>query len=444
MSKQLLNIMNSSLLTPVPSIPTTPLSPSPSAAMLACGASYPNVAARIAERPTATRVLSIFGTRPEVIKFYPVLKEMDKRSESILSITCVTGQHRQMIDPLLSLFDIATDVDLNLMTQGQTLSNLSARLFLALAPVFEAVRPHLVLVQGDTTTAMIAAMCAFYYRVPVGHIEAGLRTNDRYNPFPEEVNRRIVSVVGNLHFAPSSYAADALRAERIDMNTVFVTGNPVIDAIMLIREKVPSAAARQLLDRVEAADAATNAVLPAGQKARHILLTAHRRENHGEGIAAICRAVKRIIAQHKDVHIWYPVHLNPAVCVPVRQELGKMERVHLLDPLEYDVFVHFLDRMYMVMTDSGGIQEEVTALAKPTIVLRETTERPEGVDAGVTKLVGINDDTIVKEATLLLTDDQTFAAMSRKCFPFGDGTAAQQIVDILLTSLSTNKLSIGA
>ncbi|KJE94661.1 UDP-N-acetylglucosamine 2-epimerase [Capsaspora owczarzaki ATCC 30864] len=433
--------MQANVLTPADSSSTTPLSASP---VPSGGASLVGVAARIAVRPTATRVLSIFGTRPEVIKFYPVLKEMDRRSESLLSITCVTGQHRQMIDPLLSLFDIATDIDLNLMTQGQTLSNLSARLFTALAPVFEAVRPHLVLVQGDTTTAMIAAMCAFYYRVPVGHIEAGLRTNDRYNPFPEEVNRRIVSVVGNLHFAPTNYAAEALRAERIDMQTVFVTGNPVIDAILLIREKAPSAAARQLLDRVEAVDAATNATLPAGQKARHILLTAHRRENHGEGIAAICRAVKRIIAQHKDVNVWYPVHLNPAVCVPVRQELGKVERVHLLDPLEYDVFVHFLDRMYMVMTDSGGIQEEVTALAKPTIVLRETTERPEGVDAGVTKLVGIHEDTIVKEANVLLTDEQTFAKMSCKCFPFGDGTAAKQIVDIMLMSVSEVKLSIGA
>jgi UDP-N-acetylglucosamine 2-epimerase (non-hydrolysing) len=391
----------------------------------------------LAERVAASRArgcrvaVCVFGTRPEVIKMFPVVEALRRRADAVETVVCVTGQHRQMIDGLLTALGVAVDVDLNLMLPAQTLDTLTARVFLALGPVLDRLRPDMVLVQGDTTTAAMAALCAFYRRIPVGHVEAGLRTRNIYSPFPEEVNRRIVGVVGGLHFAPTNVARDALLLEGTDPASVHITGNPVIDAVQLMGARAPSAAAQALLDSMHAC------TVPAGHsRVIHVLLTAHRRESHGAGIASICRAVKAIVAARPDVHVWYPVHLNPAVHGPVHESLGGLSNVHLLKPLEYDEFVHVLREVELVLTDSGGIQEEVTALAKPTLVLRDTTERPEGVTAGVCKLVGTDEGLIVSEALQLLTFGDEYTHMSRRVFPFGDGTAGEKIAELVIDYFS--------
>jgi len=361
------------------------------------------------------RVLMIFGTRPEAIKMAPVVHELRRHADRIESVVCVTAQHREMLDQVLTWFKIQPDIDLNLMQPDQTLAGLTARAVEALSEVITTVSPDVVLVQGDTTTAMTAAMAAFYQRVPVGHIEAGLRTHDIYNPFPEEVNRRLISVMTTMHFAPTSTAAAALRAEGVPGESIHLTGNTVIDALQW------TVAQPHDLDL---------GFSLGGE--RLILVTAHRRESFGPDFEAICRALRLLVERNPDVRLVYPVHLNPNVRGPVFGLLSDVPRLHLIDPLPYPDFAHLMARAAIVLTDSGGLQEEAPALGKPVLVMRRTTERPEAVEAGVAELVGADTDRIVSAAERLLHDPQAYSAMANAISPFGDGRAAARIAAILL------------
>ncbi len=361
------------------------------------------------------RVLIVFGTRPEAVKMAPLVHELSRRPE-FEPITCVTAQHREMLDQVLEWFGITPDFDLNLMQPDQTLADLTARAVQGVSEVVEQVSPDAVLVQGDTTTAMSAALAAFYRRVPVGHVEAGLRTYNRYEPFPEEANRRLISALATYHFAPTETARDALLAENVDPASIFVTGNTVIDALQWT--------VRQPHD--------LHLDLPLDNPGeRLILVTAHRRESFGPDFEAICCALARIAQENPDVRLVYPVHLNPHVQEPVYRILSGVERVHLIDPLPYPDFAHLMNRASIVITDSGGLQEEAPALGKPVLVMRRTTERPEAVEAGTARLVGTDTDAIVAAAGELLHDRQAYDAMANAISPFGDGHAAEHIADVL-------------
>lgn len=367
------------------------------------------------------RVLLVFGTRPEAIKMAPLVHVLNARPDAEV-ITCVTAQHRQMLDQVLAWFKITPDYDLNLMQPNQPLADLSARALQGVAGVIEQVRPDVVLVQGDTTTAMITAMAAFYARIPVGHVEAGLRTYDIYNPFPEEANRRLISVMASYHFAPTQTAMDALIAEGTDKSRIYLTGNTVVDAL-----KWTSAQPHPL-----------DLGIPDDGR-RLILITAHRRESFGAEFANICHALRQIAERNEDVRLVYPVHLNPNVQQPVREILSGVDRVHLIAPLAYPDFVHLMAKSSIVITDSGGLQEEAPALGKPVLVMRRTTERPEAVSAGVAKLVGTDTATIVEAAETLLHDQAAYDAMANAVSPFGDGHAAERIADILLGTHSPDR-----
>ena len=332
-------------------------------------------------------------------------------------IVCVTAQHRQMLDQVLEWFQITPDFDLDLMLPNQTLAGLTGRALQGVAEVIEKVQPEVVLVQGDTTTAMAAAMAAFYHRVPVGHIEAGLRTNDIYNPFPEEVNRHLISVMGTYHFAPTETSRQALLTENIPDNQIYVTGNTVIDALQW------TVAQPHQLDLGLPLD---------NPGERLILVTAHRRESFGPEFESICHALRQIVEHNPDVRLIYPVHLNPNVQEPVHRILGDVDRIHLIDPLPYPDTAHLMARSTLVITNSGGIQEEAPALGKPVLVMRHTTERPEAVDAGTAKLVGTETEAIVTAAETLLHDPAAYAAMANAVSPYGDGHAAERIVEFLL------------
>ncbi len=370
-----------------------------------------------------TKVLTVFGTRPEAIKLAPVLVELAKHQNEVVSKICVTAQHREMLDPFLKIFEIKPDYDLNIMRPNQSLFEVTTRALTGLKDVLETERPDIVLVQGDTTTAFAAALAAFYCKIPVGHVEAGLRTLDKYRPFPEEINRRLISHLADLHFAPTARAKENLLAEGIDISSIFVTGNTVIDALFMI------------LDRTKPQDPLQDLELDPNK--RLILVTAHRRENFGEGLVNICRALKKIVRQAPDVEIVYPVHLNPNVRSTAEKFLRGVKRVHLIEPLDYIAFVHLMKRAYLILTDSGGIQEEAPSLGKPVLVLRETTERPEAIEAGVAKLVGTKTENIVEATLQLLQDTQEYKKMASAQNPFGDGMAAKRIVHILLNK-STN------
>lgn len=369
------------------------------------------------EEMTMKKVLTILGTRPEAIKLAPVIKELE-RHPGVVSRVCVTAQHREMLDPFLTLFGIAPDHDLNLMQPGQTLFDVTTRVLTGIKEVLEAERPEIVLVQGDTTTAFAAALAAFYLKVGIGHVEAGLRTEDKYNPFPEEINRRLISHLADLHFAPTERARANLLAEGIPDKAIFVTGNTVVDALLRILEFTGDQ------DPLQG--------LPLDSERRLILVTAHRRESFGEGLTNICRALKEITEGANDVEIVYPVHLNPNVQATVERHLSGLERVHLIAPLDYVPFVHLMSRAYLILTDSGGVQEEAPSLGKPVLVLRETTERPEAIEAGVAKLVGTAPERIVEETLRLLRDREEYNRMVMARNPFGDGHAAERIVSILL------------
>jgi UDP-N-acetylglucosamine 2-epimerase (non-hydrolysing) len=361
-------------------------------------------------------VLVIFGTRPEAIKLAPVIEAL-AASRTLAPRVCVTGQHRQMLDQMLALFGITPHHDLAIMRPDQDLFDLTARALTSLRPVLDAERPAAVLVQGDTTTAMAAALAAFYRQIPVGHVEAGLRTGHAYDPFPEEMNRRLTSHLATWHYAPTARAAANLGREGVPADRILVTGNTIVDALHAI-------VARLTRDPKAAAPA-----LPPGQLAgrRLVLVTGHRRESFGAGLRNICTALRELAAAHPDVLIVYPVHLNPAVQRPVHEILGGQPNVVLTAPLDYLPFVDLMRRAHLILTDSGGLQEEAPSLGVPVLVMRETTERPEAVDAGTAMLVGTQPDTIVAAATRLLTDPAAHAGMRAARNPFGDGAAAARI-----------------
>ncbi len=368
------------------------------------------------------RVLSVFGTRPEAVKMAPVIHALEQQAE-VESRVCVTAQHRQMLDQVLDLFQIKPDYDLNLMRPNQSLAGLTSEVMENLDPVLADEHPDWVLVQGDTTTVMTAALAAFYRGIRVGHVEAGLRTGDKRQPFPEEINRRIAGTIADLHFAPTEQARKNLLREGIDDSIIRVTGNTEIDAQLKVLEMPVPDQVHRWLDEWQIKEGGN----------RLALVTAHRRENFGKPIEDICTALKKLVEDYAGrLHLVYPVHFNPNIQEPVYSILGNVPNIHLLDPLDYLPMVHMLKASTIVLTDSGGIQEEAPGLGKPTLVLREKTERPEGVEAGVLKLVGTDPDRIVTEAHRLLDDDTAYAKMAHAANPFGDGHAAERIVKALL------------
>ncbi len=372
----------------------------------------------------ALKVLSIFGTRPEAIKMAPVVKELSKHSGQLTSVVCVTAQHREMLDQVLSLFDIKPDYDLNIMQENQSLAEVTANALIRLDEVLRKEKPDWVLVQGDTTTAMVGALAAFYHRVKVGHVEAGLRTWNKFHPFPEEINRKIADAVCDLHFAPTGMARENLLREAVSDASIIVTGNTVIDALLDVAARDYDWSLGQL------------AAVPRDK--RLILVTAHRRESFGAPFEQICAALKELATSFQDVHIVYPVHLNPNVRRPVFNTLGNLPNVTLLEPLEYLPLVQLLKQAYLVLTDSGGLQEEAPGLGKPVLVMRETTERPEGVAAGTVKLVGTDRETIVRETTRLLQNEAEYERMARAVNPYGDGHASERIVESLKRYLAAS------
>jgi UDP-N-acetylglucosamine 2-epimerase (non-hydrolysing) len=372
--------------------------------------------------PDELNITVVLGTRPEAIKLCPLISAI-RAHDRMRARVCVTGQHREMLDQVMTVFGVAADVDLDLMRRDQSLAELTARAVTALAGEFAEHHADLVLVQGDTTTVFCAALAAYYHRISVGHVEAGLRTGDRYAPFPEELNRRLTTHLGDLHFAPTAGARARLLAEGIPNEAIHVTGNTVIDALHFavarIREQAP---------RVPGLP---HDLQPGESGRRSVLITGHRRENFGAGFESICQAVAALADRHADCAFVYPVHLNPHVREPVFRLLGKCPNVHLIEPLDYLTFVALLDRATLVLTDSGGVQEEAPSLGKPVLVMRATTERPEAVAAGTARLVGTDSRRIVEETSRLLEDAAAYTAMARTVNPYGDGHACARIVERL-------------
>lgn len=360
------------------------------------------------------KVMTIFGTRPEAIKMAPLVLELNKRSEEFESIVTVTAQHREMLDQVLRVFDITPDHDLNIMKDRQTLMDVTTRGLQGLDQVMKEVQPDIVLVHGDTTTTFIAGLAAFYNQIKVGHVEAGLRTWNKYSPYPEEMNRQLTGVLADLHFAPTTKSAHNLLQENKKEETLFVTGNTAIDAL---KTTVLEEYSHPVLDRV-------------GDD-RLILLTAHRRENLGEPMRNMFRAIKRIVEEHDDVQVVYPVHLNPVVRELADEVLGNDPRIQLIEPLEVVDFHNFASRAHIILTDSGGVQEEAPSLGVPVLVLRDTTERPEGIEAGTLKLAGVEEETIYSLAKELLTNEEEYARMSKASNPYGDGFASKRIADAI-------------
>lgn len=384
------------------------------------------------------KILLAFGTRPEAIKVIPVCQALRRRPNEFQVVVCVTGQHREMLDQVLELFNVVPDYDLGLMTENQTLTDLTSRTLASIRPVLCEVKPDLVLIQGDTTTVMTAALAAYHEQIPVGHVEAGLRTGLKYAPFPEEINRRIVSVVADFHFAPTPLARKNLLAEGVRKDLIFVTGNTVVDALLEIGRRLQDPRAAQSIlaglkpQLTPSCVAALNGDLGAG---RVVLVTCHRRESFGEALVDICAALRSIAENNPGVEIIYPVHRNPNVLNAVDQVFygrkPKPPNVHLLRPLDYLTFVFLMLRSYLLLTDSGGIQEEAPTYGKPVLVLREATERPEAIMAGTARLVGTSRQRIVSESERLLHDPAAYREMVKKENPFGDGHASERIMDIL-------------
>jgi len=360
------------------------------------------------------KVMTIFGTRPEAIKMAPLVLELNKRSEEFESIVTVTAQHREMLDQVLRVFDITPDHDLNIMKDRQTLMDVTTRGLQGLDQVMKEVQPDIVLVHGDTTTTFIAGLAAFYNQIKVGHVEAGLRTWNKYSPYPEEMNRQLTGVLADLHFAPTTKSAHNLLQENKKEETLFITGNTAIDAL---KTTVLEEYSHPVLDRVG--------------NDRLILLTAHRRENLGEPMRNMFRAIKRIVEEHDDVQVVYPVHLNPVVRELADEVLGNDPRIQLIEPLEVVDFHNFASRAHIILTDSGGVQEEAPSLGVPVLVLRDTTERPEGIEAGTLKLAGVEEETIYSLAKELLTNEEEYARMSKASNPYGDGLASKRIADAI-------------
>jgi len=364
------------------------------------------------------KVMSVFGTRPEAIKMAPLVKELEKRDE-IESIVCVTAQHRDMLDMVLETFDIKPDYDLDIMQHGQTLADVTTRALNGLEGVIKECQPDIVLVHGDTTTTFSGALAAFYNQVDIGHVEAGLRTYDKYSPYPEEMNRQMVTCMTDMYFAPTELSRSNLLAEKRDDSKIYVTGNTVVDAMSTTIE-----------------DSYDHEVINWVGEDRLILLTAHRRENLGEPMRNIFKAVKRIIDEFEDIKVVYPIHMNPKVREIANEVLGDNDRVRIIEPLEVFDFHNFKNQSYIILTDSGGVQEEAPSLGKPVLVLRDTTERPEGIDAGTLKLTGTDEEVIYEETKKLLTDKGAYDAMSKASNPYGDGKASKRIVDAIIEKYS--------
>lgn len=372
------------------------------------------------------RVLTVFGTRPEAIKMAPVVKAL-AAAEQIEARVCVTAQHREMLDQVLDLFQIMPDYDLNLMKPGQDLTDITANVLHGLKPILAEFAPDLVLVHGDTTTTLAASLAAYYQRIPVGHVEAGLRTGNILSPWPEEINRKVAGIITQLHFAPTERSRQNLLAEGVSPEQIHVTGNTVIDALLDVAER---------LQRDAALSANLDRELAITPGRRRILVTGHRRESFGGGFERICDALLQL-ARRRDVDIIYPVHLNPNIKGPVEERLGQTKHIALIPPQDYLPFVHLMQRADLILTDSGGVQEEAPSLGKPVLVMRETTERPEAVDAGTVRLVGTDTDLIVREASRLLDDAAAYEAMGRAHNPYGDGKAAGRIRQALLDHSET-------
>ena len=368
-------------------------------------------------------VLVVFGTRPEAIKMAPVVRAL-RSNDSVEINICVTAQHREMLDQVLAFFEISPDFDLNVMRPGQRLETLTSDVLKGMTEVLKSSSPDLVLVHGDTTTTFSAALAAFYKQVPVAHVEAGLRTRNLWSPWPEEANRQLTAVLTTLHFAPTEIARENLLAESVPSERIWVTGNTVVDALLHTREKIHSDSELMIQLDSELPDLS--------EHRKTILVTGHRRESFGGGFEQICGALAKL-ACRGDVEIVYPVHLNPNVQEPVNRILGGLDNVHLIEPLDYPYFVRLMDRAYLILTDSGGIQEEAPALGKPVLVMRDTTERPEAVEAGTVKLVGANEDAILRESINLLESAEAYTSMSFAHNPYGDGKASERIMHRILT-----------
>lgn len=367
------------------------------------------------------KVMTVFGTRPEAIKMSPVVKELEKHPDLIQPVVVVTAQHREMLDQVLSIFSIQPDYDLNIMQPKQTLFDLTTRVLRGLGQVMAEVKPDVVLVHGDTTTTFVASLAAFYHQIPVGHVEAGLRTDDKYSPFPEEMNRRLTGALSDLHFAPTSTSKNNLLREGKAEQSIYVTGNTVIDALL-----------SQVKEDYTFHDVALEKVDFTGK--RVISVTTHRRENWGQPLENVYGALRKIVEVYPDVELIFPIHKNPIVRASAAKVLGNHARIHIIEPLEYLEFIHLMSKSYLILTDSGGIQEEAPSLGKPVLVLRENTERPEALAAGTVKLVGTDQEKVFQTVQELLDDSQVYAGMANAVNPYGDGQASQRIIQSLLYS----------
>ena len=377
-------------------------------------------------------ILLIFGTRPEAIKMAPLVKEFQRYSDDYKTVVCVTGQHREMLDQVLQIFEIKPDYDLNIMKQGQDLYDVTARVLVGLRDVLKAVSPDVVLVHGDTTTSMAAALAAFYQQIPVGHVEAGLRTHNIYSPWPEEINRQLTGRIATYHFAPTPLSRQNLLNEGVEPAHIHVTGNTVIDALYWVVDRIKSdgALSQTLSEELLHSGYDVNRL---SQGKKLVLITGHRRENFGDGFIRICKAIKTLVEQYPEVDFVYPMHLNPNVRKPIHEAFDgrSYDNMYFIEPLEYLSFVYLMEKSTIVLTDSGGIQEEAPGLGKPVLVMRDTTERPEALEAGTVKLVGTDYDKIVGEVWRLIDDPLYYKTMSEAVNPYGDGKACERIVELL-------------
>ena len=365
------------------------------------------------------KVMTVFGTRPEAIKMAPIVLELAKHPDKITPVVAVTAQHREMLDQVLGLFNITPDHDLDIMAQGQTLFDITSKAMMGLDKVLEQETPDIVLVHGDTTTTFAGALAAYYHQTTVGHVEAGLRTHDKYSPFPEEMNRKLTGCIADLNFAPTETSEGNLLAENVKPESIFVTGNTVIDALHhTVRDDFQFE--DELLQNIDF------------ENKRIILVTTHRRENLGEPMRHVYKALRQLTEEFDDVEVVFPVHKNPKVREVVREELGGLSQVHLIDPLDYEPFANLMHKAHLILTDSGGVQEEAPALGKPVLVLRDTTERPEAVAAGTVKLIGTDRDVVYNEAKTLLTDEKAYHRMAESVNPYGDGKASERIIQAIL------------
>ncbi len=384
------------------------------------------------------KIMLVFGTRPEAIKMAPLVKEFQKYPDKFKTIVCVTGQHREMLDQVLHIFEIVPDYDLNIMKQGQDLYDVTSRVLLGMRDVLKEVQPDIVLVHGDTTTSTAAALAAFYQQIPVGHVEAGLRTHNIYSPWPEEMNRQLTGRIATYHFAPTPLSKQNLLAENVKPEQIAVTGNTVIDALYMVVDKIKS---NKELDKEleEILLRSGYDVNRLSDEKKLVLITGHRRENFGDGFISICKAIQTLTQKYPDVDFVYPMHLNPNVRKPIHEVFGEdlshLGNMFFIEPLEYLSFVYLMEKSSIVLTDSGGIQEEAPGLGKPVLVMRDTTERPEALEAGTVKLVGTDFDKIVNEVSALLENRECYERMSKAVNPYGDGKACKRIVEILYKSL---------